>query len=343
MEYMEAMGGGIFREAKKQTQDRDRSCEWSPGEWSDDLEANDLDFGIDQLPDRKILFPALWQYSRLSKTIPRERVGRANCVNDSDDTDAHIFDCTTNCYLCHSQNGEAIYKIEEFNDDDGEEDEELVEFVELPVFNDNDDDDDTFGSTCHSVAPPANPCADHGENWEQCIHCARERLRAEGWKFPHHEAKDKDDYERGTRGTKDEDEDKRPRAFDDRNSGRKECPQSLLLNTPSRVFIPPAEEEQEYTKPNPGGIIRLELVPQVFFPPTKDFEMKIDGSFLKGQSAHHSHGQTQEILPRTIAPPPKHLKGSTTETCYSVTVGPLPSPMEPRGMQFRLIAGAGAW
>lgn len=99
------MGGSIFCEAK-QTQDHDRSCEGSPGEWSDELEANSFDVsslctylhhidhgqslqsGIDQLPDRKILFPALWQYSRLSKTIPRERVGKANCVNDSDDTDA---------------------------------------------------------------------------------------------------------------------------------------------------------------------------------------------------------------------------------------------------------------
>ncbi|KAJ3924935.1 MAG: hypothetical protein NXY57DRAFT_968732 [Lentinula lateritia] len=211
MEYMEVMGGSIFCEAK-QTQDHDRSCEGGPGEWSDEPEANGFDSRIDQLPDRKILFPALWQYSRLSKTIPRERVGKANCVNDSDDTDAHIFDCTTNCYLCHSQNGEAIYKIEEFNNDDGEEDEELVEFVELPVFNGNDDDDDdTFGSTSHSVAPSANPCTNHSENWEQCIHCARERLRAEGWEFPHHEGEGKDDDE-GGRGTKNEDKDEQPKA-----------------------------------------------------------------------------------------------------------------------------------
>ncbi|KAJ4493416.1 hypothetical protein C8R41DRAFT_981066 [Lentinula lateritia] len=347
MEYMEVMGGSIFCEAK-QTQDHDRSCEGSPGEWSDELEANGFDSRIDQLPDRKILFPALWQYSRLSKTIPRERVGKANCVNDSDDTDAHIFDCTTNCYLCHSQNGEAIYKIEEFNDDDGEEDEEIVEFVELPVFNGNDNDDDTFNSTCHSVAPSANPCADHGENWEQCIHCARERLRAEGWKFPHHEDEGKDDDE-GGRGTKNEDKDERPKAVDDRNTGRNERPQSLLLNTFGRVFIPPAEGEQACSElPSPDSTIMLELFPPVFFPPAKDSGIEFDGSFLRGRSPHHSHGQTQEILPRAIATLPKYLKGSTTEACYSAvaehgTVGPLPRPMEPRGMQYRLIASAGGW
>ncbi|KAH7879962.1 uncharacterized protein C8R40DRAFT_1166176 [Lentinula edodes] len=341
MEYMGVMRGSIFCEAK-QTQDHDRSCEGSPGEWSDELEANSFDSGIDQLPDRKILFPALWQYSRLSKTIPRERVGKANCVNDSDDTDAHIFDCTTNCYLCHSQNGEAIYKIEEFNNDDGEEDEELVEFVELPVFDGNyDDDDDTFGSTNHSVAPPVNPCANHGENWEQCIHCARERLRAEGWEFPHHEGDGKDDGERGTSGDNDKDEDERSKAVDDGNAGRKEC------NTFSRVFIPPAEGERAYAKLSPDSTIMLELFPPVFFPPAKDSGIEFDGSFLRGQSPHHSHGQTQEIFPRAIAPLPKHLKGSTTETCHSAvaehTVGPLPKLIEPRGMQFRLIASAGGW
>ncbi|KAJ3964464.1 hypothetical protein EV361DRAFT_955921 [Lentinula raphanica] len=222
-----------------------------------------------ELPESKILFPALWRYSKLSKTIPRKRVAKANCVNNSEDPDAHVFDCTTNCYLCHFQNGEAIYEIRTLNndDDDGEEEDEIYPGVEIPVVEDN---DDTFESTSHSEAPPVHHCSDHAEHWEECMRCARDRLRAEGW-HPRHFSEEETDVSKEDEKMMEVDEPivKQDTSTDESSEDRRERTQSNVFGT---FFVPPPLKYERKMKLE--STTMYSPLPKIFFHPANTSDTK---------------------------------------------------------------------
>ncbi|KAJ4473799.1 hypothetical protein J3R30DRAFT_3707768 [Lentinula aciculospora] len=184
---------------------------------------------------------------RQSSTI-RMRMLNYRSEFEEDDSDEETFeghDCPPNCYVCHIS--AFIYKVkhpELYADEDSDDNE------------DESEDWTTFTQLTHCVP--------------ECISCARERLRAEGYKFPIYQHNQSDHTDDGDKAIVPE------QASKPTKQGIKQQ-EADLEGVRGIVFVPP---------PPPGSHRQADLTtrsvhgldapfPRVFFPPPKPADLNV--------------------------------------------------------------------
>ncbi|KAF9066326.1 hypothetical protein BDP27DRAFT_1330820 [Rhodocollybia butyracea] len=179
-------------------------------------------------------------------------------MNDDNDSDGDVFDCTPNCYLCHRRAQAEIYEIKQFGD--GYD-------IDYYVEDDGWDSDDTEPQTHHQT---------------ECVHCVRERLKAEGWKFPYEQYEEKS--ARKTSET-DKPKDRQPEAAifsrpppvlqaETNSTEPISSPRVFLIQDSDQdrqpVFVPPPKSSQTIASRvffPPSKVLDITAVPRVVFSP----------------------------------------------------------------------------